>query len=196
MPDFVDPYIDPDTKILKNKVGAKTLEELRAAEGDIISLIDATMSGIPHTKYLAELKAIHKKLFGKIYDWAGELRTVDIRKGGEEYFLDCTFLERGAKYVLDELSTENFLQELNKEDFVKRLAYFFEQLNFVHPFREGNGRTQRIFWQRIANDAGYFIDWQEVVGDEMDQACMAGRINHDLAPLEIMLERIVKKPNI
>lgn len=145
MSNFVDPYIDPDTKILRNKLGAQNLSELRKAEGDIISLADATLSGISHTKDLSELKAIHKQLFDKIYDWAGELRTVGIRKGSEEYFLDCTFLKNGAKYVFDELAKENYLRELDKEAFVKRLAYFYEQLNFIHPFREGNGRAQRIF---------------------------------------------------
>lgn len=118
------------------------------------------------------------------------MRTVNIRKGSKEYFLDYTYLENGAKFVFDNLRKENCLQNLGRNDFVKRLAYFYEQLNFIHPFREGNGRTQRIFWQRIANDAGYKIDWSKVVGDELDNASLIGRIENNLEPLEIMFNKI------
>lgn len=148
MPEFVDPYIDSETGILRNLVGATTYSELRKAEGDIVALSEISLDNIPHIVNLTELQEIHRKLFNKIYDWAGELRTVNIRKGSEEYFLDYSYLENGANFVFEELSKENYLQGLNREDLVKRLAYFYEQLNFIHPFREGNGRTQRVFWQR------------------------------------------------
>ena len=192
MQDFVDPYVDPITGVLRNKLGIDNLTDLREAEGDIISLVDATMDKIPHTRDFGELKAIHKRLFEKVYDWAGKPRKVDIRKDSEEYFLDFTYIENGAKYVFDELASEDYLRGLEKSEFVKRLAYFYEQLNFIHPFREGNGRTQRIFWQRIANDAGYIIDWQKVVGDELDQSSMVGRVERDIVPLEKIFGRIVR----
>lgn len=191
MSEFVDPYIDPKTGILRNLVGATTYPELRKAEGDIVTLSEISLDSIPHTMDLIELQRIHKSLFSKIYDWAGELRTVNIRKGSEEYFLDCTYLENGAKFVFEELYKENYLQGLNREDFIKRLAYFYEQLNFIHPFREGNGRTQRIFWQRVANEAGYKIDWSKVVGEELDNASLIGRTENNLKPLEIMFGKIV-----
>lgn len=191
MPEVVDPYIDPRTGgVLRNLVGATTYSELRKAEGDIVTLSEISLDNISHTVDLVELRKIHKSLFGKIYDWAGELRTVNIRKGSEEYFLDYAYLKNGAKFVFEELSKENYLQGLNREDFVKRLAYFYEQLNFIHPFREGNGRTQRIFWQRVANDAGYKIDWSKVVGEELDNASLVGRVENDLGPLEEMFDKI------
>lgn len=191
MSDFVDPYIDPKTGILRNLVGAATYSELRKAEGDIVALSEISLDNIPHTVNLTELQKIHKSLFGKIYDWAGELRTVNIRKGSEEYFLNYTYLENGAKFVFEELSKENYLQGLSREDFAERLAYFYEQLNFIHPFREGNGRTQRIFWQRVADEAGYKIDWSKVVGKELDNASVVGRTENNLEPLEIMFNKIV-----
>lgn len=145
MPVFVDPYIDPKTGILRNLVGATTYLELRKAEGDIVTLSEISLDNIPHTVDLAELQELHRRLFGKVYDWAGEMRTVDIRKGSEEYFLDCTYLENGAKFVFDELSKENYLQGLRREDFIERLAYFYEQLNFIHPFREGMVARKEYF---------------------------------------------------
>ena len=129
---------------------------------------------------LVELQEIHKRLFSKIYDWAGELRTVNIRKGSEEYFLDYIYLKNGAKFVFEKLSKENHLQGLKREEFIKRLAYFYEQLNFIHPFREGNGRAQRIFWQVIVNKAGYKINWSKVVGEELDSASLIGRTENNL----------------
>lgn len=195
MPEFVDPYINPKTGILQNLVGATTYPELRKAEGNIVTLSEISLDNIPHTVDLVELQKIHKSLFNKIYSWAGELRTINIRKGSKEYFLDYTFLENGAKFVFEELSKEKSLQGLNQEAFVKRLAYFYEQLNFVHPFREGNGRTQRIFWQKVTNKAGYKIDWSKVVGKELDNASLIGRTKNNLEPLEVMFNKIVFEEN-
>lgn len=191
MSDFIDPYIDPVTKVLNNLVGATSYRELRRAEGDIVAMAEISLENVPHTIDLTELCRIHYCLFSKIYEWAGELRTVNIRKGSKEYFLDCKFLENGVAFVLNALREEKCLRGLGRDDFAKRLAYFYEQLNFVHPFREGNGRTQRIFWQKVANEAGYRIDWSEVVGDELDEASIAGRVEHDLRPLEKMFSKIV-----
>lgn len=192
MSKFIDPYVNPETGILRNLIGATTYQDLRRAEGDIVVLSEISLDSIPHTVDLAELKKIHKSLFCKVYDWAGELRTVDIRKGSEEYFLEYGYLESGAKFVFEELQKENCLKGLAREDFAKRLAYFYEQLNFIHPFREGNGRAQRIFWQRVANEAGYRIDWSKVVGDELNNASLIGRIKNNREPLEIMFDRILK----
>lgn len=192
MPNFVDPYIDPKTGILRNLIGATTYPELRKAEGDIVAVSEISLAEIPHTINLAELQQIHKSLFAKIYDWAGELRTVDIRKGSKEYFLECGYLENGANFVFEKLQKENCLKGLSRNNFAKRLAYFYEQLNFIHPFREGNGRTQRIFWQRIAKAAKYKIDWSEVIGDELDIASLIGRVENNLEPLEIMFDKILK----
>ena len=192
MPKTVDPYIDLETGILRNLVGAATYPELRKIEGDIVTLAEISLTNIPHTANLAELQRIHKSLFNKIYDWAGELRTINIRKGSKEYFLDYSYLETGAKFVFDNLQKEDFLQNLDWESFTKRLAYFYEQLNFIHPFREGNGRTQRVFWQRVANIAGYKIDWSKVIGDEIDHASLIGRVENNLEPLEKMFDKIVK----
>lgn len=191
MPEFADPYLDQQTGILRNLVGATTYPELRKAEADIVALTEISLGDIPHTVDLIELQKLHQTLFGKVYDWAGELRTVNIRKGSKEYFLDYTFLEKGAHFVFDSLRQENCLKDLDQQTFTKRLAYFYEQLNFIHPFREGNGRTQRIFWQRVANTAGYKIDWSKVIGNELDQASLVGRTENNLKPLEEMFNRIL-----
>ena len=191
MADFIDPYIDQETGILRNLVGAKTWQELQKAEADIIGISQIALADIPRTNDLTELRAIHKALFGKIYDWAGQLRTVDIKKGSEEYFLSFAEFDTGTTFVFGELRKENYLKGLNQEKIVERLAYFYEQLNYIHPFREGNGRTQRVFWSRVVKDAGYVINWKDAIGDELDKASQIGREKGDIEPLIKMFGRIV-----
>ena len=81
---------------------------------------------------------------------------------------------------------------LSKDEFINRLAYFYDQLNYIHPFREGNGRAQRLFWTRLAKDANYEIDWSLVVGDENDEASRIAAETMDLSKLEVMFAKIVK----
>lgn len=84
------------------------------------------------------------------------------------------------------------MQRLSKSDFVKRLAYFYDQINYIHPFREGNGRLQRVFWSRLASDAGFEIDWTKVVGKENDEASRLAAEKMDLSALEAMFKKIVE----
>ena len=192
MSDFIDPYIDQETGILRNLVGAKTWQDLQKAEADIIGISQIALANIPRTNDLAELQAIHKALFSKIYDWAGQLRIVDIKKGSEEFFLSFAEFDTGTTFVFGELQKENYLKGLEQEKFIERLSYFYEQLNYIHPFREGNGRTQRVFWSRVAKDAGYAISWKDVVGDELDKASQIGREKGDIKPLIEMFSRITR----
>ncbi len=91
MPGFVDPYIDEETGELKNLLGARASEELKKLEPQIVfaNELELESLGIPRTNDLAELLSIHKQLFHNVYDWAGRVRTVDIKKHdeGAEFFL-------------------------------------------------------------------------------------------------------------
>jgi cell filamentation protein len=78
------------------------------------------------------------------------------------------------------------------DEFVKHLAYFYDQLNYIHPFREGNGRTQRVFWNRVAQDAGYEIGWDLVIGDRNDEASRLAAEQMDLSGLESMFNKIIR----
>jgi len=192
---FIDPYFDEDIGELRNLLGAKSPEEFQELEPQIVfaNELELESMSIPRTNDLHEVLLIHKQLFKGVYDWAGQIRTVDIKKNAEgaEYFLIVGKISSAADYVFAELAKENFLKSLGKEDFIKRLAHYYDQLNYIHPFREGNGRTQRIFWTRVAYDAGYEIHWDEVVGDENDEASRVAAEDMDLTALEAMFRRIV-----
>lgn len=192
---FVDPYLHPATGILRNRVGARTRAELDRAEGDLsfAAMIQLLTRPPRPTGDLTELRAIHRGLFADVYDWAGEIRTVDIRKDadGAEFFLPVSMIDRAASFTAEELRSDGMLRGLDRRRFVQRLAHHYDQLNYIHPFREGNGRAQRLFWDRVARDAGWELDWRRVSGAENDRASRIASETRDLRPLCTMLERAV-----
>jgi cell filamentation protein len=195
--DFVDPYLDPDTGVLRNKVGARTQVVLDDAEGDLsFARLMQLMDHPPKaTGDLNELRATHGLLFQDVYEWAGQVRTVDVRKNveGAEFFLPVSIIERAAAFAAEELRADNHLQGLDRDRFVDRLAHHYDQFNYIHPFREGNGRAQRVLWNRIARDAGWQLDWRGVRGATNDQASRAASDQRDLGPLREMFSGIVTK---
>lgn len=193
--DGPDPYLDPLTGVFHNKVGARTPEALRAAEGDLsfARMLELLDDPPPHTTDLAELRAIHRHLFQDVYDWAGELRTVDLRKTADP-FLPVPMIERAAHHAFEELRAEKYLRGLPRHRFIGRLAHHYDQLNYIHPFREGNGRAQRYFWSRVAREAGWELDWRPVEGPVNDEACRIAAEKQDLGPLRAMFGEVVVGP--
>lgn len=189
-----DPYFDESIGDLRNLIGATSPQELNEAEAQIVFANELTLSSadIARTNNLQEVCAIHKHLFGDIYDWAGKIRTVDIIKNesGADFFLIVSRIIDASNYVFSELSAENSLKNMPLASFVQRLAYYYDQLNYIHPFREGNGRTQRLFWTRVAHDAGYDIDWDKIVGDENNEASRLAANDMDLSKLIAMFTKI------
>lgn len=191
---FVDPYFDESIGDLCNLLGAKSSEELKRLEPQIVFANELELESIeiPRTNDFTELLLIHKQLFKGVYDWAGQVRTVDIKKPADnaEYFLPVSKINTAANYVFKELAKEGSLRDLGLEEFINRLAYHYDQLNYIHPFREGNGRTQRVFWNRLAKDAGYEIDWSRIVGSENDEASRLAAEQMDRSRLETMFAKI------
>ncbi|NYJ29339.1 Fic/DOC family protein [Galbitalea soli] len=198
MAEVVDPYLDPDTGLLRNLVGARTKRALDRAEGDLtyIRAVELLERPVPATGDLDEFRAIHRQLFQDVYPWAGEVRIVDLRKNipGAEHFLSAAAIDRGAMFAAEELRDDAMLRAIDRDRFIARLSHHYDQWNFLHPFREGNGRTQRLFWNRVAADAGWQLDWRTVDGDLNDAACRIAAESRDLGPLRAMFDRIVVLP--
>lgn len=197
MPEFVDPYLDPATGILRNNLGITDQRTLDVAEADLVEArrVQMIVRPVKVTGDLRQLQAIHGQLFQDVYDWAGQLRTVDIRKGTDpaaEFFMPVSRLESGAGFAFAELADENQLRGLDRDRFVERLAHHYDQVNYLHPFREGNGRTQRIFWTQIAAGAGYDLDWSKVTGAQNDQASRDAMERRDFTGLRTMFDQIVQ----
>ena len=179
----LDRYLDPDTGVLKNKLDIRDEATLAIAEADYVAARSYELAQHPINGAfdLSHLKAIHRHLFGDIYDWAGELRDVDIAKG-ESYFAHYRYIEAAAAPLFEQLAKENYLAGLDEEAFSERAAYFLGELNALHPFRDGNGRAQREFIGLLARKNGYFITWTNITQETMAQASIAA-FRGDTSPL-------------
>jgi cell filamentation protein len=187
-----DPYADPVTGVLRNKLGLSTGEELEAAEREITHAALILLGEVPVVPSfnLQHLCAIHRRIFGDIYDWAGQIRTVSIAKGSR--FCLPQFIESSAADVFHALHGENVLQDLPRDRFIERLTYYLGEVNAIHPFREGNGRAQRAFFEQLAGEAGFVLDWQHLDADRniaASYAIMCG----DPALMHGMLDELVRE---
>lgn len=176
-----DFYCYPDSSVLKNKLNIKDWGTLDKAEREITGLKAVQFSDSPFPEELDfnYIKKLHKFLFQDIYDWAGEVRQVDISKGN--VFCQHELIELNAEVLMNELKAENYL--IDSDDIAKRLAYYLGDLNSVHPFREGNGRVQRLFITELARRAGYDLDFSGITPEEMVIASDKA-FHHDYEPLE------------
>lgn len=158
-----DNYSYPDSDVLKNKFDIREQSKLDRLEEEFVSLRSFELSekpvALPYS--IKTLQYIHKKLFEDIYEWAGEFRTIDLTKGTSR-FANITHIEKSLDKIFKDLSEDNFLQDLSKNDFAKKAAYYMGEINAVHPFREGNGRAQREFINQLAYNAGYYISWNKI----------------------------------
>ena len=192
-----DPYIDPATGVLRNPVGATTKVALEEIEGDLsfARLVQLVEHPVAPTGDLDELCAIHRHLFQDVYPWAGELRTIDMRKTtpDAEFFLPVAMLRPAAANAFAQLREEHMLAGLAREDLIDRLAHHYDQVNYLHPFREGNGRTQRLLWDRLAVAAGWELDWSATNGDVNDAASHTATVDRNLDPLKRMFAGIVRE---
>jgi cell filamentation protein len=162
-------YCYPGTNVLKNKLDIRDLDFLHQAERDYSSIRQAELvkKGVTGDFSMKHLCSIHKQLFQDIYTWAGKIRTVDISKG--TIFCLVQFIDSQFDDMYRRLKKENFLKDItDKKEMSVRLAYYLGELNMIHPFREGNGRTQRIYIEQLCLNNGRFeIDFTEVTKDEM-----------------------------
>jgi cell filamentation protein len=150
-----DPYLYPGTTVLKNKLGIRNGAELDAVERRLVT--ERIAEGSPKGKFdLNHLRKIHRHLFQDVYAWAGEIRTVEISKGRSQ-FQFRQYIETGMADVHRRLVQADFLKGLPPEAFAAKAAEIIGDVNYVHPFREGNGRTQLQYLSQLAEQAGHRI---------------------------------------
>jgi cell filamentation protein len=186
-----DPYSDPVTGVLYNKLGLGTVAELETAEREIThaALILLDESPVTPGYDLPHLREVHNRIFGDIYEWAGQIRTVAIAKGA--MFCLPQYIDSSAAIIFGQLYAEDCLRGLRRDTFVGRLAHYLGEVNALHPFREGNGRARRAFFAQLARDAGFTLAWQHldpVRNVEASAAIMRG----DPEPMREMLDMLVR----
>jgi cell filamentation protein len=135
-----DPYVYPGTNVLKNKLDIREHALLERTERRLAGI--RSVVGMPTGNFdLAHLQSIHRHLYQDLYEWAGEIRTVEISKDGHQ-FQFRQYIATGMADVYRRLSVARFLHGLPAAEFAQRVAEIIGDINYVHPFREGNGRTQ------------------------------------------------------
>ena len=166
----MDPYVYPNTHVLKNKLDIKDPTDFATAERRLATmrLYELEKSPIQGNFDFEHLKKIHGYVFQDVYTWAGQTRTVDMRKHTD--FCHVRNIEPYGKHVFYNLKKEDYLKGLDPEQFTKRAASFLADINELHPFREGNGRTQREFMRELSLNAGYDLNLNKVPSKLMADA--------------------------
>jgi cell filamentation protein len=166
-----DPYTYTNSTVLVNTLDLRDQAELDAFEAEISSaraeepLPDGTLD---FTHY----KAVHHHLFQDVYQWAGQVRTVRISKGGNPFCFPQN-IEGQANKLFDDLRADDYLRSLDTPTFSRKAAHFLAELNAIHAFREGNGRSQLTFFALLADYAGHPLNIDQMDPDEMLAAMIA-----------------------
>ena len=159
-------YCYEGTACLINKFGIRDEKALDAAEG-IITASNASLleqQPMPGWYNFAHYKAIHRFLFGDIYEWAGEIRDVDLSKQGTHFF-PADEIERVGSAIFARVQKSLSNPKQAFKSYAKTTAQLYHEINMLHPFREGNGRTQRAFFAQLIRQAGYEINFSAVDRD-------------------------------
>lgn len=146
----------PDYSVLKNLLDIRDPVELDTYERKVVT--QRSIEPIPTGDFdLEHLQAIHKHLFQDVYAWAGETRKVEISKGSSQ-FQFRQYIDTGMADVHSRLKSYNYLRNTSPDQFADNASRIIGDINYVHPFRDGNGRTQSIYLRDLANQADHKID--------------------------------------
>lgn len=182
------------TACLINKFGIKDDKQLSLVEGQITFAKGSELERNPikGSFDFKHYKSIHKYLFDEIYDWAGKIRSVDMSKKGTS-FAKADGIEQLANACFARLKTENYFKGQEFNEFVSNIVDFYCVTNMLHPFREGNGRTQRIFISQLIRFAGYDIDFSSINVDDLMSATVQAANGVDVYLKEIFANAITSK---
>ncbi|WP_089139497.1 Fic/DOC family protein [Vibrio rumoiensis] len=188
-----DKYCYNDSDVLINRLNIRDLDRLAEAETAFtMQRYLAYQSNVVELQQLnfSHLKFLHSYLFQDLFDWAGQVREIDISKGSTRF---CTVsrIEPEAKKLFD---TIPHLTNVSPPDLVPELANLFCELNLLHPFREGNGRTLRFFFEELTFILGYDIEWPKISQQEWVDANIAG-VALDLNPLIAIFNSALRDSN-
>lgn len=182
----------PDTTVLINKLDIRDQAELNAVEKQI-TLLRGTQAE-QETKFMNVdfefYKSLHKTLFADLYDWAGILRDINISKKGT-VFCKYTELESIGRAKFERLKEQDYLRNMSDSDFLAELTELYHELNMLHPFREGNGRTLRLFVTLLVRNSDRDIDFTLCDADMLTIATIKAA-QGDLSMLREVFEEIIE----
>lgn len=186
-----DPYLYPGLNVMRNRLGIHLFFFKQKTAYEMTALRAATIELGPLVRGLPHLCAIHRQLYQDIFDWAGQLREVDIYQG-DTRFCHFAYIEKEGNALMQDLEEEGYLVGLAHEKFVERLAHYYCEINVLHPFRLGSGLAQRIFFEQLALHAGYALSWQGIAVDTWKQANQSGAMG-DLSALRAIFQKAISE---
>lgn len=195
MTDFVDPYCWPGSTVLRNRLGLRTQVELTEAEYafTLERRLELQEHPVDGNYDLEHLCAIHHHLFQDIFEWAGQVRTVEMSKETSK-FLPPNRFQLAAGHIFDALHRGPLLtgQQIGDNEFISATAGLLDEINYMHPFREGNGRTQRAFLDQVADASGRKLTWRNVPALENNAASAQAVRTGIPTALRDMLAKVVQ----
>ena len=188
-------YCYPDSNVLKNKLNIRENKLLKTAEEEItlIKQMELLKNPIKGNFSKAHLMNIHKFIFEDIYSFAGKIRKEQISKA-DTLFYPPNLIDRELDKVFAKIKEKTMLKETDKEKVFDNLAYVMAELNIIHPFREGNGRSIREFIRLMAKRMGYDLNWGNVDREELLEASILSVDNYKV--LIRVLEECVEVGNL
>lgn len=192
---YIDPnnqYTYPDSTVLVNKQNITNIEEAYRNEHLFVTrrLADLRLEPI-HVYSMSDILAIHNYLFQDVYAWAGQYRKVNISKSGNPFMPIQSF--NTAETHMNNLIHSYHQTANSKDEIIMHLTEILDNLNYFHPFREGNGRTQREVIRALALSKGYSAQIRVEQDDEVYNLYMDGTVHEDLGKLKELLIRILIK---
>lgn len=185
-------YCYENTNTLINKLDIRDEKLLQKYEAKITAakLLGLRKKGITGNFDVNHFISIHTYLFEDIYPFAGKFRVENIAKG-QFSFAHWQYIDTELERLLEELKKENYLEGKDKERLAKRLAYYISEINVLHPFREGNGRTIREFIRQLALKNRYILNLKKTLPMEMLEASKKSVI--DTTDLEQLIENCLEE---
>jgi cell filamentation protein len=189
-------YKDPKTGVLRNLVDITEEDVLQFVESGAVTKRAKELYENPiKINNTASLFAVHKHLFQDIYAWAGKGRSIEINKDGKQFFPTSHF-ENAFKYIDSLISEYKKIRAVNKKELAYKLAEILDNVNYLHPFREGNGRAQREFMRLLALEKGLNLNLNPPDNADVYEQYMQGTINSDVNQLtKLILELIESEKN-
>ena len=193
---YLDPdyqYTDPKTGVLRNLHNISDHTMLNIVEsGASTKRANELLEHPIKIKSTESLLKIHFCLFQDVYEWAGKLRTVEISKKGRQFFPSSKF-NNGFSYIDTLVSDYRATENGDTQGLTYLLAVILDSVNYLHPFREGNGRTQREFIRLLALEKGYFINLNPPDNPDIFERYMTGTIDSDIPKLQALLLELMEK---
>jgi len=193
--EYIDPdytYTDPVTGVLRNLTGITDPQDLLFFESAAVIKRAQELEINPiRIQNATTLLNIHRYLFQDVYHWAGQKRKVEISKQGKPFFL-TEYFDNGFSYIDTLIGDYRKIVPADKSNLARHLATLLDNINYLHPFREGNGRTQREFIRVLALEKGYSLNLNPPDNLDVFERYMSGTIEGDIGKLTSLLLELMQ----